>query len=172
MENDTSLSTEQALDAMAANKGWYIAMARFVAAQIVQGKDPWYTLGKTGPRGAELLRKPNTVHSYAVRMAMTRAGLFNGYTGKLFFLGAAFKGAGFLEPSGERFSYEHPKDDDGAGRAVHQRTVEVWQVKKGGQLGAVQEPAVPAYIAERIREHRRAEANTAKARENALKGGR
>lgn len=170
MENDPTLKTDEAMDAMAANKGWYIAMARFIAAKIVQGIDPWYTLGKTGPRGDVLLRQPGTVHSYAVRMAMTRSGMLDGYTGKLFFLGAAFKGAPFLEPTGERFSYEHAKDDDEPGRSVHQRTIEVWRVKKGGQVGAVPEPAMPTYITNRIESYKRDEAKTTEAREKALRG--
>lgn len=169
-ENDPTLNENDAMDAMANTKGWYIAMARFIAAQIVLGRDPWYTLAKTGPRGDDLLRTPGTVHSYAVRMAMTRAGMLTGYKGKLFFLGAAFKGAGFLEPTGERFSYEHPKDDDEPGRAVHQRTIEVWREKKGGQIGSVPEPAVPKYIADRIASYKRDEEETARARERALKG--
>ena len=172
MENDPTLDTDSAMDAMANAKGFYIAMARFVAAQIVQGIDPWFTLGRTGPRGDDLLRQPGTVHSYAVRMAMTRAGMLAGYKGKLFFLGAAFKGAPFLEPTGDRFSYEHPKDDDEPGRAVHQRTIEVWRQKKGGQIGSVTEPIVPKYIADRISAYKRDEAETTKARADALKGRR
>ena len=159
-----------AMDTMAATKGWYIAMAKYVAAQIVLNKDPWVTLGRTGPRGDVILRKPGTVHSYAVRMAMTRAGLLSGYTGTLHFLGAAMKGASFLEPTGERFSYEHPKDEDEPGRGVHQRTIEVWRPKEGGQIGAVVEPAMPPDILERINSHRRDEAATKKAREAALGG--
>lgn len=172
MENDATLNKDAAMDAMANTKGWYIAMARFIIAQIVLCRDPWYTLAKTGPSGAELLRTPGTVHSYAVRMAMTRSGMLAGYKGKLFFLGAAFKGAPFIERTGERFSYEHPKDDDEPGRAVHQRTIEVWKEKKGGQIGSVPEPAVPKYIADRIASYKRDEAETTRARAEALKGTR
>lgn len=170
METDPTLNTDSAMDAMANSKGFYIAMCKYIAAQIVLQREPWYTLGRTDPKGQEIIREPGTVHSYAVRMAMTRSGMLDGYKGRLNFIGAAFKGIPFLERTGHRFSYEHAKDDDGPGRAVHQRTVDVWKEKKGGQIGAVMEPAVPAHIARTIAQYKQDELDTAKAREEALHG--
>lgn len=172
-ENTPTNTTDEAFDKMANTKGWYIAMARYIAAQIILGRDPWYTLGRTGPRGAEIIRVKGTVNSYAVRMAMTRAGMLIGYKGKLHFLGVAFgKGSTFLESTGEMISYEHSGDDEEAGRAVHQRTIKVWKERKGGGIGAVPEPKMPPDVAERVAAALKAEADTAKARENALDGRR
>ena len=171
MENDKTGKTEDAMDKLATTKGWYIAMAKFIAAQIVMLRDPWYTLARTGPTGAVLLRKEGTGHSYAVRMAMTRAGMLAGYTGTLHFIGAAFNSANFLEATGERFSYDHQKGDDEPGRSVHQRTVEIWQEKKGGQIQAVPEPKVPQRIADRLAAAAKEEADATAARTKAL-GGR
>lgn len=164
------METNEAFDTLARTKSWYIAMARYVAAQIVLGKEPWVTLAAHGPSGAPLLPEKNTVHSYAVRIAMKKAGFLDGYSGTLHFLGVALaKGGGFLEASSKSFSYTHQDDGEDAGRAVHERTVKVWRVKPGGAILAVPEPKMPDDIVERIEGARKREAETLALREAALR---
>lgn len=168
-ENNTATqTTDEAMDRLGSAKGYYVAMARFIAVQIATGRDPWYSLAQIGPDPEKraLLPEKGTVHSYAIRMAMERSGVLDGYRGKLFFLGTAMKSEIF-EPTGAHFSYSH-QDADGA--AVHQRTIGVWRIKKGAAAQSFLEPATPADIAKRRDEYRAQESTTAKARENALRG--
>lgn len=170
MNSETNASTKtagQAHDIMAEAKGYYVAMARFVAVQVANKREPWYSLAQTGPDPEKrvLLPEPGTVHAYAVRMAMERFGVMDGYTGPLFFMGTAMK-AEIFEPTGVRFTYSHQGDE---GRSVHKSTINVWKLKQGAGAGAFVEPTMPEDIRKRRDEFRAQEAEAIEARNKALK---
>lgn len=158
MEN--SKTTDEAMDLLGNFKGYYAALARFIAVQIAMMKSPWYDFVKDDPA---LKLGAGEVHSYAVRLALERSGRMEGYEGKYHFLGLTFRDRVF-ESAGKSFSYSHTGEE----RSVHQRTVTVWKIKPGSGAGSIMEPMMPADVATKIERAKNRESEVLALREKAL----
>ncbi len=153
-------TTDDAMDMLGNFKGYYAALAKFIAVQIALMRGPWYDYIKGNEK---LALAPGEVHSYAVRLALEASGRMEGYDGKYHFLGLTFRDKVF-ESAGKSFSYSHTGEE----RSVHQRTVTVWKIKPGSGAGAVLEPMMPADIATKIEHAKNREAEVRAMRDKAL----
>lgn len=146
-------TTEEAMDLLGEHKGYYIAMARWVGVQIMQGKEPWVTYAQN------LGLSPGEVHSFAIRVALEKHGIMEGYTGKYHFMGTAMRDPIF-KSTGRSVSYSYEN--------IHQRTIGVRVLRPGSAPGAVMEPKMPDDLRERLEKARAEEAEVRRIREGAL----